>query len=108
MRARSSEPVLLGSVDKAITSVLGFLIIMGWVHWTPEQIAAFVVAVNGVGGVALAMFARSRVTPNRVAEARVNIAVAGAVADAEAARADAVIAAVAPLDDGVLDTTEIG
>lgn len=60
-----NEPVALAAT---IQSVIGFTIIMGWLHMTDAQTGALMIAINAVLGLAV----RSQVTPNQLAEARVD------------------------------------
>lgn len=61
-----NEPVLIGG---AIQAVIGFLIIMGWVRMTDAQVGALMIAVNAV----LVLVVRALVTPNQLAEHRVDM-----------------------------------
>lgn len=60
-----NEPVALAAT---IQSVIGFTIIMGWLHMTDAQTGSLMIAINAV----LGLMVRSQVTPNQLAEARVD------------------------------------
>lgn len=44
---------LLGYVKEAVYAVIGFLVIMGWLRMTEEQIGALILAIAAVGALAL-------------------------------------------------------
>jgi hypothetical protein len=60
-----NEPTAIAAT---IQSVIGFAIIMGWINMTDVQTGAMMIAVNAV----LGMVVRALVTPNQLAEARVD------------------------------------
>lgn len=60
-----NEPAALAAT---IQSVIGFCIIMGWINMTDTQTGAMMIAVNAVLGYTV----RALVTPNQLAEARVD------------------------------------
>lgn len=60
-----NEPVLLAT---AVRLSLIAAIAMGWMHLTMDQILALMAAVEAI----LALITRSFVTPNHIAEARVD------------------------------------
>jgi len=60
-----NEPVVIAG---AIQSVIGFAIVMGWLKMTDVQIGSMMMAINAV----LGLLVRAVVTPNQLAEARVD------------------------------------
>jgi hypothetical protein len=69
----ADEPVVVAGVDKALSSVVAMLVMFKVVHWTGEQTASFVIAVNAVIGLPFLLRARAKVTPTHLADARVEV-----------------------------------
>jgi hypothetical protein len=60
-----NEPVALAAT---VQSIIGFCIIMNWLSMTDAQTGSLMIAINAV----LGLMVRSQVTPNQLAEARVD------------------------------------
>ncbi len=65
MKRLLNEPVALAAT---VQSLVGFGIIMGWIHMTDAQTGSLMIAINAVLGLGV----RALVTPNQLAEARVD------------------------------------
>lgn len=74
------EPaVILGALSEIVRAVIPTLIIFGIIHWTPEQVAQFVLLVGVVVGSLNVVLTRSQTVAAVTADKQIEIAKASPV-----------------------------